>query len=83
MKLEDLPTYIRSHASYASSYTPFIADETQDIFVSFPWGSLKIAEDFKEQPAAKKWLKKHGGCYMSLGYWLLLGVGPVPSEGGQ
>lgn len=61
MIIEDLPEYIKKHATYYR----------HGIKIVFPWGYLIEDEDVAEMPKAKKWIKKHKGFYNDRGYWFI------------
>ena len=61
MKIEDLPTFIRIHASYMRD----------GIKIDLYYIDLMSEEELKELPKSKKWIKSHGGWYEDRGYWFI------------
>jgi len=61
MNLNDLPLYIRKHAS----------KRNKDIIIVLPYGYLITEQDVKELPKATKWIKAHDGYYDPYGYWII------------
>lgn len=68
MKIEDLPPYIKKHASSFGN----------GIKIDLYWTEYMSEEELKELPKTKKWIKAHGGGYDSRGYWYIPGKGDYP-----
>ena len=60
LAIEDLPNYIKKHASYYRG----------GIKIIFPYGYLITDEDTREMKKAKKWVKEHNGFWTGI-FWFI------------